>query len=63
MGEASAQKIPAIIVIITIIISINTLSLVRTAKDKLNLSASVTGYLESPFLQEAFPDYSQQSKD
>ena len=44
-----------------IIIIINTLSLVRAAKDKFNLNASVTEYLESPLLQEVFPDYLQET--
>jgi len=46
------------VIIITII---NTLSLVRAAKDKFNLHASVTEYLESPLLQEVFPDYLQET--
>lgn len=50
-----------ILTIIVIVIIINTLSSVRAAKDMFSLNASVTEYLESPLLQEVFPDYLQET--
>lgn len=53
-GGGRGSKHSINISFIVIIIIINTLSLVRRAKNELSLSASLTGYLESPLLQEIF---------